>query len=117
MSVVRPQLAAGLHLAHTGSDQGAADVFGDEGLLHPPALAVARLVPLIAVQVEALHRAEPTGGAASLRHNQRVELRPYSEDDLALTEALETDPETMRELGGAVPPEELPTAHGSRVSS
>jgi RimJ/RimL family protein N-acetyltransferase len=45
-----------------------------------------------------------------------VELRPYSEDDLALTEALETDPETMRELGGAVPANELPTAHAKRVS-
>jgi RimJ/RimL family protein N-acetyltransferase len=33
-----------------------------------------------------------------------------------MTEALETDPETMRELGGAVPPEELPTAHRKRVS-
>src|SRR3954447_22135757 len=75
MSVVWPQLAAGLHLAHTGPDQGAADMFGDEGLLHPPARAVARLVPLIAVQVEALHRAEPTPGTGpvspkSLRHNQ-----------------------------------------------
>ena len=38
--------------------------------------------------------------ARRLSHNQRVEVRPYSEEDLAMTEALETDPETMRELGG-----------------
>jgi RimJ/RimL family protein N-acetyltransferase len=46
-----------------------------------------------------------------------VELRPYAEEDLALTEALECDPEVMRELGGAVPREEIPRVHRMRVET
>jgi RimJ/RimL family protein N-acetyltransferase len=46
-----------------------------------------------------------------------VELRPYSDDDLALTEALECDPEMMRELGGPVDPAEIPPLHRRRVES
>jgi RimJ/RimL family protein N-acetyltransferase len=45
-----------------------------------------------------------------------VELRLYSEDDLALTEALELDPEVMRELGGPATKEEAAKAHRKRVT-
>jgi RimJ/RimL family protein N-acetyltransferase len=44
-----------------------------------------------------------------------LELRVYSEDDLALTVALECDPEVMRELGGAVSRESAEDAHRRRV--
>ena len=43
-----------------------------------------------------------------------VELRPYAEGDFALTEALETDPEVMKELGGPRSPEQLAQAHRNR---
>lgn len=45
-----------------------------------------------------------------------MELLPYSDDDLALTEALESDPEVMRELGGPVPRADLLAIHRKRVS-
>jgi RimJ/RimL family protein N-acetyltransferase len=45
-----------------------------------------------------------------------LDLRVYSEGDLALTEALECDPEVMRELGGAVTKESAATAHRKRVA-
>lgn len=44
-----------------------------------------------------------------------VELVTYSAEDLALTEALETDPAVMSELGGARPKEELAAAHRKRL--
>jgi RimJ/RimL family protein N-acetyltransferase len=44
-----------------------------------------------------------------------VELRPYTDADLALTVALETDPEVMRELGGPRPRRALEAAHRRRV--
>ena len=44
-----------------------------------------------------------------------VELRPYSDDDLALTEALELDPEMMRELGGPADPADVLRVHRVRV--
>jgi RimJ/RimL family protein N-acetyltransferase len=42
---------------------------------------------------------------------------PYTDEHLALTEALETDPETMRELGGPVDPADLPRVHRMRVET
>jgi RimJ/RimL family protein N-acetyltransferase len=44
-----------------------------------------------------------------------VELRPYSDDDLALTQALELDPEMMRELGGPADPADVLRVHRLRV--
>jgi RimJ/RimL family protein N-acetyltransferase len=46
-----------------------------------------------------------------------MELRLYTDDDLPLTEALETDPAVMRELGGPVPREEIPALHRRRLAS
>ena len=46
-----------------------------------------------------------------------MELRVYSEDDLALTVALECDPEVMRELGGPVSREQAEDAHRRRVAN
>jgi RimJ/RimL family protein N-acetyltransferase len=46
-----------------------------------------------------------------------MELRPYGEEDLALTEALECDPEVMRELGGPVSREDIPRVHRMRVET
>lgn len=46
-----------------------------------------------------------------------MELRPYGEEDLALTEALERDPDVMRELGGPVPSEDIPRVHRLRVET
>jgi RimJ/RimL family protein N-acetyltransferase len=45
-----------------------------------------------------------------------VELQAYTDADFALTEALETDPEVMRELGGPVEPESLPATHRRRLA-
>ena len=44
-----------------------------------------------------------------------VELRAYTDADLALTEALETDPDVMRELGGPIERERLPDIHRRRL--
>jgi len=44
-----------------------------------------------------------------------VELRPYADEHLALSEALELDPEMMRELGGPADPEGLLKVHRRRV--
>jgi RimJ/RimL family protein N-acetyltransferase len=44
-----------------------------------------------------------------------VELRAYTDADLALTVALETDPEVMRELGGPRPRTVLDTVHRRRL--
>jgi len=41
-----------------------------------------------------------------------VELVPYADEHLGLTEALECDPEMMRELGGATDPAEIPDSTG-----
>ncbi len=45
-----------------------------------------------------------------------MELRAYTDADLALTEALETDPEVMRELGGPLARERLPEIHRRRLA-
>jgi RimJ/RimL family protein N-acetyltransferase len=45
-----------------------------------------------------------------------VELQAYTDADLALTEALETDPEVMRELGGPIEREKLPGIHRRRLA-
>ncbi len=44
-----------------------------------------------------------------------IELITYSDDDFALTEALETDPDTMRHLGGPVSVESARAAHVRRL--
>ena len=44
-----------------------------------------------------------------------MQLLPYTEADLQLTEALETDPEVMRELGGPIPRSEIPGIHRRRL--
>lgn len=46
-----------------------------------------------------------------------MELRPYSEDDLWLTEALECDATVMMHLGGPLPREDIPRIHRRRVQS
>jgi RimJ/RimL family protein N-acetyltransferase len=46
-----------------------------------------------------------------------VELLPYADEHLALTEELETDAETMRELGGPVDPGDIPRVHRMRVET
>jgi RimJ/RimL family protein N-acetyltransferase len=46
-----------------------------------------------------------------------MELVPYADEHLWLTEALECDPETMRELGGPVDPAEIPGVHKMRVDT
>jgi RimJ/RimL family protein N-acetyltransferase len=45
-----------------------------------------------------------------------VELRRYVDEDFPLTEALETDPVAMAELGGPADPATLPAAHRRRVA-
>jgi RimJ/RimL family protein N-acetyltransferase len=44
-----------------------------------------------------------------------VELRAYTDADLALTEALEGDPDVMRHLGGPSSREEIENAHRRRL--
>ena len=44
-----------------------------------------------------------------------VEFATYTDADLALTEALETDPEMMRELGGPTPRADLARVHRRRL--
>jgi RimJ/RimL family protein N-acetyltransferase len=44
-----------------------------------------------------------------------VELVPYTDADMWLTEALETDPRVMAELGGPWPLEKIPGIHGRRL--
>lgn len=46
-----------------------------------------------------------------------MELVIYGEGDMALTEALETNPEVMRELGGPVDPDSIPEVHERRLRS
>jgi len=45
-----------------------------------------------------------------------VELLPYTDGDRELTEALETDPEVMRELGGPIASAELAAVHRRRLN-
>ena len=45
-----------------------------------------------------------------------MELRAYMDADLALTEALETDPDVMRELGGPIDRARLPDIHRRRLA-
>lgn len=44
-------------------------------------------------------------------------LRPYAEDDIWLTEELETDPEVMSELGGTQPLDSIPKTHTRRLNA
>jgi RimJ/RimL family protein N-acetyltransferase len=46
-----------------------------------------------------------------------IQLLPYTDADLALTEALERDPAVMRELGGPVPRSEIPRIHRRRLDT
>ena len=46
-----------------------------------------------------------------------MELAPYTDDDLWLTRALETDPRVMAELGGPWPDEAIPRIHERRLES
>jgi RimJ/RimL family protein N-acetyltransferase len=45
-----------------------------------------------------------------------MELLPYTQDDLALTEAIECDPAMMKDLGGAWPKEKIPETHRKRLA-
>lgn len=45
-----------------------------------------------------------------------MELAAYTDTDLSLTEALETDPEVMRHLGGPIDRERLPALHRRRLA-
>jgi len=45
-----------------------------------------------------------------------VELVPYADEHRPLTEALETDPEVMRELGGPISAERFADVHQRRVT-
>lgn len=45
-----------------------------------------------------------------------MQLRRYQDEDLALSEALETDPEVMRELGGPIDPARVAQTHPRRVA-
>src|SRR5918999_1648197 len=55
--VVRPELVAGPDLGYGRADELTADALADKRALAAPALAVPRRVPLVAVEVEALHSA------------------------------------------------------------
>jgi RimJ/RimL family protein N-acetyltransferase len=46
-----------------------------------------------------------------------LELLPYTDQDAGLVEELECDPETMRELGGPVSPEQIPDVHQRRLAT
>lgn len=46
-----------------------------------------------------------------------MELVLYGDDDLGLTEAIETDPAVMKELGGPVAREKIPAIHRRRVEA
>jgi len=46
-----------------------------------------------------------------------VELRPYNDEHPGLTEALELDPEVMKELGGPADPADLDRVHRMRVET
>jgi RimJ/RimL family protein N-acetyltransferase len=45
-----------------------------------------------------------------------ITLRPYGDDDLPLTEALESDPDVMRRLGGTVAADEAGRIHAKRMA-
>jgi RimJ/RimL family protein N-acetyltransferase len=44
-----------------------------------------------------------------------IRLRTYTDDDRWLTEAIETDPVMMADLGGPLPAEEIPRVHQRRL--
>ena len=46
-----------------------------------------------------------------------MELIPYTDEHLGLTESLELDPEVMRELGGAADPADLERVHRMRLET
>ena len=46
----------------------------------------------------------------------QIELEPYGDTDLSLTQELELDPEVMRELGGPSAPARFPELHRIRVA-
>ena len=45
-----------------------------------------------------------------------VRLRPYADDDRWLTEAIETNPEMMGDLGGPLPADDIPGIHERRLA-
>lgn len=47
----------------------------------------------------------------------RMELVPYRDEHRALTEALELDPQVMRELGGPADPADMPRVHQMRIET
>src|SRR5919108_5804745 len=75
MGVERPVLVAGRDLGHARAEQLAADAVADESLLDAPPLALARFVPLVAVEVEDLHRCacDAPGSPAGSRRARRRE--------------------------------------------
>jgi RimJ/RimL family protein N-acetyltransferase len=46
-----------------------------------------------------------------------MELRPYADGDIWLTEELETDPAVMSELGGPQPADSIPATHARRLKT
>lgn len=46
-----------------------------------------------------------------------MELRPYADGDMWLTEELETNPEVMSELGGPQPSDSIPKTHERRLKT
>jgi RimJ/RimL family protein N-acetyltransferase len=46
-----------------------------------------------------------------------MELVIYADADIALTEAIECDPEAMKELGGPIPRSEIPEVHRRRLAA
>lgn len=55
-------------------------------------------------------------GIGLARSLSRMELRAYGDGDFWLTEALETDPEVMRELGGPIERARLHEVHRRRLA-
>jgi RimJ/RimL family protein N-acetyltransferase len=62
-------------------------------------------------------RAAANRTAGRGRGPRLVELRPYTDADLPLSEALELDPEMMRELGGPADPADIARVHPRRIES
>ena len=46
-----------------------------------------------------------------------MELVPYSDEDIGLIEELESDPDSMRFLGGPVAPDRIPEIHQRRLAT
>jgi hypothetical protein len=61
MRVERPELGAGLDLGQARADELTADAMSDESLLDAPPLTLTGFVPLVAKEVERLHRPVRSG--------------------------------------------------------